>query len=44
MTIFMLDAFLTSVLRCLVEKEKGGGHLQKEYTDTYKRIVETATM
>lgn len=38
-----LDALLANVVQRFVEVEKRGGHGQKEYDNTYERVLETAT-
>lgn len=43
MSIARLDAWVATVVLCLVEREKRGGQRQKEYADTFGRMLETAT-
>lgn len=42
MSIIRLDVRIAFVMQCVVEKEKRGGHRQKESADTYERMVDTA--
>lgn len=43
MSIARMDAWVMTVVCCLVEKEDRAGHRQKEYNETYGRIVENMT-